>query len=150
MSTQSLASNGHSKLATTGGLGIAVLKLPVSYATADDAVLFTCPDNHYLRVARAYWINTTAWTGGSSSKIGASTSNASGSTDGDIQGGASGDATAAMGTGIKPGTVGAALATGVFLTPGDTIKFNRMTSVYVAGAGYLCVEVIEITDDIAT
>lgn len=146
MATQAISSNGHSKLASTGGIGVATLKLACSKDNADGDVLFTCPDNHYLRVQRAYWINTTPWSGGSSSAIGASTNNASGSTKGDIQGGASGDAAAALGSGIKFGTVGAKIAAGVCLTPGDTIRFDKITSAFTAGAGYLCVEVVEITD----
>jgi hypothetical protein len=147
MGAQSMFSPyGHSKHPSMSGVGAGTLKLPVSYVTADAAVLYTVPAGHRVRVARTYWENTTAWTGGSSSAIGASSSNAGYSTKGDIQGGASGDLTAAMGAGFKPGTIGAKFGSNgvVILTAGDTIIFDRIASVYTAGAGYLCVELVEV------
>jgi hypothetical protein len=149
---QSLTSpHGHAKVTSAAGAGIVTLKLACSYTTADAAVLFTVPAGHNLRVNRVYWNNTTAWTGGTNSAIGASSSNASYATKGDLQGGAGGDLTAAMGAGIKPGSAaGAAFGSNgvVVLVPGDTIRFDRIASVYTAGAGYLMVECVEVGDSL--
>lgn len=119
------------------------LKLPVSFNTLDASALYTVPAGLKFRVARLFWENTIAWTGGASSAIGASSSNAAYNTRGDLQGGAGGDLTAAMGVGYKGGSaVGAKLvAPGVVvLVAGDTIRFDRITSVYTAGAGFLHVK----------
>lgn len=115
------------------------LKLAVDFTKADAAVLYTVPVGLKFRVARAFWENTIAWTGGSSSAIGLSSSNAGYNTKGDLQGGSGGDLTAAMGTGYKGGSaIGAKLvAPGVVvLVAGDTIRFDRIASVYTAGAGF--------------
>lgn len=116
------------------------LKLAVSKDTADAAVLFTVPTGVVLHVRRTFWELTAAFTGGTSSAIGASSSNSNYSTKGDIQGGASGDLTAALAAaGYKPGTIGAKFGTNgvVVLVAGDTVRFDRIASVYTAGAGYL-------------
>lgn len=116
------------------------LKLAVSKDTADAAVLFTVPAGYRLSVDRAFWEVTTGFTGGSSSAIGLSSSNTAYATAGDILGGASGDVTATLGTaGIKGGTIGAKFGSNgvVVLEAGDTIKFNRVTSAYTAGAGFV-------------
>lgn len=146
---QSISSpHGHGKLTKMSGVGAGVLKLPISYSTADNEVLFTVPDGHHLRVNRAWWNVQTQFSGGSSSAIGASSSNSSYSTAGDIIGGASGDVSATLATGQKGGTIGAKFGSNgvVVLAPGDTIKFNRITSAFTAGAGYLMVEVVEVGD----
>lgn len=120
--------------ATTTILGAAC-----TFATADLAVLYTVPVGFTLLLTpRAWWNNSIAWTGGTSSAIGLSSSNASYNTAGDLQGGAGGDLTAAMGAGYKVGSaIGTKLASSgiVILTGGDTILFNRIASVYTAGAG---------------
>lgn len=112
------------------------VKLAATFATADAAALFTVPVGFILRVTRAFWFNDIAWTGGASSAIGLSSSNAAYSTKGDLEGGAAGDLTAAMGTGYK-GAVGAKLASSglVVLVAGDTIRFDRIASIYTAGSG---------------
>jgi len=111
-------------------------------------VLFTVPAGHYLRVSRTWWNVQSAFTGGSSSAIGASSSNAAYNTKGDLQGGASGDLLAALTAGQRPGTIGAKFGSNgvVILAPGDTIRFDRITSAFTAGAGYLMVEVVEVGD----
>ena len=38
-------------------------------------------------------------------------------------------------TGVKIGTIGAKTAAGVILIAGDTVRFDRITSVFTAGAG---------------
>lgn len=107
----------------------------VTFANADADVVYTVPAGARLLVRRGYWVNSVAWTGGSSSAIGLSSSNAGFNTKGDLQGGAAGDLTAAMGTGLKLGTIGAKAAAGIILVGGDTVRFDRITSIYTAGAG---------------
>lgn len=144
---QSLSSpHGHAKIPSASGIGAGILKLAVDFSTADAAVLFTVPAGHYLRVSRTWWNVQAAFTGGTSSAIGASSSNASYSTKGDLQGGASGDLLAALTAGQRPGTIGAKFGSNgvVVLAPGDTIRFDRIASAFTAGSGYLMVEVVEI------
>ena len=149
---QSLVStHGHGKVTSLEGSGAGTLKLAISSATADGEVLFTVPDGHYLRLNRTYWDIQTGFTGGASSAIGLSSSNASYATKGDLLGGASGDVTATLGTaGIKGGTIGAKFGSNgvIVLAPGDTIKFDRITSAFTAGSGYVFVEVVEVGNSI--
>ena len=142
--------HGHSKVTGASGLGSAVLKLAISKDTADVAVLFTVPAGHNLVVKKAWWNVQTGFTGGSSSAIGASSSNSAYNTAGDLLGGASGDVAASLVAGQKGGTVGAKMSGNqvVVLVPGDTIKFNRITSAFTAGSGYLMLEVAEVGDDL--
>jgi hypothetical protein len=128
--------------------GAAVVALPIGFGLAASAVLFTVPtlpNSPRVRVSRAYYEITVSFTGGASSAIGASSSNALYNTAGDIIGGASGDVAATLvSTGIpfKNGTTGAKLASSglVVLSPGDTIIWNKITSAFTAGAGLLHVE----------
>lgn len=114
------------------------LKLAVGFGTADAAVLFTVPAGMRFWVLRAGWEVTTAFTGGTSATIGLSSSATQHSTKGDLQGGAAGDALAALTQGFRGGTVGADLANNglVLLIAGDTIRFDRITSAFGAGAGF--------------
>ena len=110
---------------------------PIGFGTADATVLFTVPTNARLLVRRGYWAVTTGFTGGSSSSIGLSSSNAAYNTKGDLLGGAGGDVAATLVAGACiPGTIGAKTAAGIFLNAGDTIKFNQITSAFTAGAGF--------------
>jgi hypothetical protein len=125
-----------------------VLKLPVAYTDADGAAILTVPTGFVLRItALPYWQVTTGWTGGSSSAIGVSTSVSGYDTKGDVLGGASGDVTATLGTaGIKAGTLGGEFDDNVglqalALVAADELQFDRITSVFTAGAGYVCVPV---------
>jgi hypothetical protein len=117
------------------------LRLPISYATADAEVLFTVPTAMTIAIQPyCMWEVTTAWTGGSSSAIGISSSLSPHDTAGDIHGGASGDVLATLVVGYKVGTQGASFTAApkcVVLTAGATIKFNRITSAFTAGAGYI-------------
>lgn len=110
----------------------------VAYTTADAAVLWTVPVGFVLQPGVAWQHVTTSWTGGSSSAIGASSSGGGATTKGDILGGSGGDVAAGLlstGTYAK-GTVGAKIGNPVtILVGGDTIKFDRITSVFTAGAG---------------
>ena len=116
--------------------GASTLQLAATFATADAAVLFTVPADTRLLIGRVLWEVTTAWTGGTSSAIGLSSSNAAYNTKGDLLGGATCDVLAGLTAGFK-GTVGAKLASDgvVVLIAGDTIRFDRITSVFTAGVG---------------
>jgi hypothetical protein len=114
---------------------------PVTAATANGTVMFTVPAGFTLLITpRCWWSNSIAWTGGTAAAIGAASSASAYSTAGDLQGGAGGDLTAAMGTGYRAGSaIGTKLASGglVILTGGDTVIFNKLVSTYTAGAGVL-------------
>jgi len=111
------------------------LALAFDFNKADAAVLITVPAGCRLRVGRGYWDVDTGFTGGSSSAIGLSSSNASYNTKGDLLGGASGDVAATLVAGVRPGTIGAKTAAGIILVAGDTVRFDRVTSAFTAGAG---------------
>jgi hypothetical protein len=113
------------------------LALAIAYTTADAAVLATLPAGARLVVQGGYWEVTTGFTGGSSSAIGLNSSQTGHTTAGDVLGGSGGDVTALLGTaGIKEATIGADVAAGMVLRATETIKFNRITSQFAAGAGY--------------
>ena len=121
--------------------GAVDLALPIAFGTADGAVLLTIPTGARFKLESAHWEVTTGFTGGSSSAIGvASSLNA---TAGDILGGAGGDVTATLGTaGIKTGTIGAIMDTDAELhaqmyVAASNFTFERITSAYTAGAGYV-------------
>ena len=117
--------------------GYVDLALAIAYTTADAAVLATLPTGARLFVQGGYWEVTTGFTGGSSSAIGLNSSQSGHTTAGDVLGGSGGDVTALLGTaGIKEATIGADVAAGMVLRAAETIKFNRITSNFTAGAGY--------------
>ncbi len=123
-----------------GAKPILELTFAVGFALADAAVLHTVEAGYRLVPLVPWWEVTTSWTGGSSSAIGVSSSNAGLSTKGDLLGGASGDVAAGLlSTGaLAKGTVGAKIGKpGAVLVGGDTIIFDRITSVFTAGAGYV-------------
>jgi hypothetical protein len=108
------------------------LELPITFALADGAVLYTHPlTSPRIAVGKTYHEVTTPWTGGTTPAVGLSSSNASYNTKGDLLGGASGDVAGSLGLGFK-GTVGAKASGNapIVLNPGDTIRLDR-----VAGAG---------------
>lgn len=116
------------------------LYLPVTFATADAAVMFTTPVGARL-VPRCAWHDvTTTYDGGSSSAIGASCSVTGWSTKGDILGGAGGDVAATLvSTNTRMvGTVGTKLDDRtdgrLILIADDTLLFDRITSVFTSGA----------------
>lgn len=116
------------------------LRLPISYATADAAVLYTVPTGMKLSFTGCMWEVTTAWTGGTSAAIGISSSESPHDTAGDIHGGAGGDVLATLTVGFKRGTLGVSFSAApncVVLAAGSTIKFNRIASAFTAGAGYI-------------
>ena len=143
--------------ATTAGAGAFLrvanlldVPLSIGFGLADAAILYTVPTGYVLRVDRTYYEIATSFTGGTSSAIGASSSDAAYHTKGDLQGGASGDLAAALvstGGAYKAGTVGAKFGSNgvVVLVAGDTIRFDRIASVFTAGAGKLHVQFSVVT-----
>lgn len=122
------------------------LKLPIGFATANSAVLFTVPTGMKVEIDQCYWEIGTSFTGGASSSLGVSSSNTAYNTAGDLLGGSAGDVAAVMISTGSPykGTVGAKLAKAVngttacvVLVAADTIILNRITSIYTAGAGFV-------------
>lgn len=111
------------------------LSLPFVFGTADAAVLATTPTASLILVGRGYWEIATGFTGGSSSAIGLSSGATGFSTKGDLLGGASGDVAATLVAGTALGTIGAKTAAGVLLPAASTIRFDRITSAFTAGAG---------------
>ena len=122
------------------------IKVAISYANADADILYTVPANMTLYVLpNVLWEVTTAWTGGSSSAIGISSSATGFTTKGDVHGGATGDVLATLTAGFKRGTAGPKIATpGVVLSAGSTIRFDRITSAFTAGAGNIIIPVMTI------
>lgn len=120
-------------------VGRVALALPIGHATADDATLLTIPTGGAFKLESAHWLVTTAFTGGSSSAIGISSTGAT--TAGDILGGAGGDVEATLTAGRKAGTVGALMDTDAELharlyVATNVFKFDRVASNFTAGAGY--------------
>jgi len=117
------------------------LKLPIGFATADAAALFKLPDDatHRLVLERLFWEVITGFTGGSSSAIGVSASQSPYTTKGDLLGGSGGDVAATLVSGVKGGTIGADFGSNgvIVLNPGAIIRFDRITSAFTAGAGYV-------------
>lgn len=110
----------------------------VTFATADAAVLYTVPTGFQLQLGVPYHHVTTTWAGGSSSAIGASSSNGGMSTKGDVLGGSGGDVAATLvSTGAySKGTVGAKIGKpAALLVAGETLIFDRITSVFTSGVG---------------
>jgi len=115
------------------------LSLAIAFGTADAAVLATLPAGMYALIGRSYWEVTADWTGGSSSAIGVSSGQAPNSTKGDLLGGASGDVLATLvASSVRTlGTVGAKVAGGILLKPTNTVRFDRITSAFTAGTGFV-------------
>lgn len=124
-----------------------VAKMPIDFSLADGATIFTVPEGFVLRpTGLPYWEITTAFSGGASSAIGIASSRTGFTAAGAVLGGASGDVAAGLGAGTKAGTIGTGFDTvaeqhaGLFVE-GDTFTFERITSVFTAGAGFLCLPV---------
>ncbi len=124
-----------------------VMKLPIAFGLADNAVIFTVPEGFALRLAgMPYWETTTGWSGGSSSTIGVSSSRTGFTADGSLLGGAAGDVAATLVAGVQAGTIGvgmdslAEIQAGLF-EEADTIIYNEITSAYTAGEGFVCIPV---------
>jgi hypothetical protein len=121
--------------------GLRTLVMPITFATADAAVLATVPTGAVLMPEEFYWTISTSWTGGSSSAIGVSSNKTGFSTKGDLLGGASGNVLADLTTVLSPtlGTIGAGFDTlakrRALWVAGNTFRFDRIASVFTAGAG---------------
>jgi hypothetical protein len=121
------------------------LKLPIGFGTADAAVLCTLPAGIKLKIGTIYWEITTSFTGGSSSAIGISSSDAAYNTKGDLLGGATGDVAATLvstGRVYKTGTAGAKNVTTAIMVlgSGTTIRYDQITSTFTAGAGFVHID----------
>lgn len=116
--------------------GMVDLRIAIGFGTADGAVLLTLPAGARMLVRRCYWEVTTAFEGGSSSAIGLAGPSPH-NTAGDLLGGAGGDVEATLTAGVKLGTVGADIAAGVMLKATETVTFERITSAFTAGAGFV-------------
>lgn len=121
-----------------------VAKIPIDKTLADAAQLMLVPAGYSVKIDDdLVWDITTGFTGGSSSAIGISSSDAGSSTKGDLLGGAGGDVTATLGTaGVKQGTAGAKMDTiahrrALRIEATEYLRFDRITSLYTAGAGYV-------------
>jgi len=117
------------------------LKLPIDYTLADAAVLYTVPAHlAKVRILSVFWEVTTGFSGGSSSAIGLSSSQTNYTTKGMVHGGSSGDVAATLVAGYHVGTQGTGFTADpkvVILAAGATIRFDRITSVFTAGSGYV-------------
>lgn len=118
-------------------VGTVDLKMAIAFGTSDAAVLATLPAGSRFLLRRGYWEITADFTGGSSSAIGASSSGTGYTTKGDLHGGSLGDVAASLTAGVRAGTIGADVAAGVLLVAGDTVRFDRITSAFTAGSGFL-------------
>lgn len=123
-----------------------IAKLPIAFGTLDAAALLTVPAGFALRLSgMPFWDIVTGFTGGSSSAIGLSCS-AIATTKGDLLGGAAGDIAATLVAGIIPGTIGPKIDSfaevqAFIVKAADVLRFDRITSVFTAGAGFICVPV---------
>ena len=124
--------------------GRAYLSLPFTFETADATALLTLQAGQQLRLWDLYWEISTDLTGGASSAIGVSSNKTGYSTKGDLLGGATGDVAASLTEALSPtvGTIGAKLdgddARAIFIEA-NTIRFDRITSAFTAGAGNVVV-----------
>ncbi len=137
-SLDSIANYPPALAAAVAGSGRFTLTLPVTFANTDAQVLYTVPSGLRVSLERAFWEVLVSWTGGASSAIGLSSSNANYNTKGDLLGGASGDVAAGLLSTGNPfkGTVGTKAATQgiIVLVAGDTIRFDRIVSAFTAGS----------------
>lgn len=131
-----------------------VISIPITFATADAAVLWTVPTGALFNLRSLFWKITTDWTGGSSSAIGISSTKTGFTTKGDLLGGAGGDVLAALTVALSPtpGTIGPKIdaLTNAELNSlwvaTNTIRFDRVTSAFTAGAGSACL-VIDLLEN---
>lgn len=127
--------------------GAVDLSIAITFNTADAAVLLTVPTGARLKVDDLAWEVTADWTGGSSPAIGVSsnkTAPTNWTTKGDLLGGASGELTAALvaSAGIFAGTIGTDMDTvakrrGAIWKATDNFRFDRITSAFTAGTGFV-------------
>jgi hypothetical protein len=125
-----------------------VMDIPIAFGTADAAAIFTTPAGFVLKiVAHPYWDVTTAWTGGSSSSIGLSSSKTGYTTKGDL---IAATVEAALTAGVRKGTIGDKMDSvtemqALHLEATDTLRHDRIVSAFTAGAGSVRVPVLICT-----
>lgn len=116
------------------------VKLPVSFQTADAAALIKAPTGRSYELSNIFWETTQNWVdGGPPPAIGISADTAPLDTKGDLLGGMTGSRSAELTTAVKysaepPGPGGGGV---VIIEPDVTIRFDRITSVFAAGAGFI-------------
>lgn len=122
--------------------GDVTLTLPITFANADNSTIFTSPAGSLFHPREAWFDVTADWTGGVASAIGVHCSVVGWDTKGDILGGAGGDVAATLVAASFPrmtGTIGTKLATRtlgrLIMKAADTLKFDRIVSVFGAGTG---------------
>ena len=123
------------------------LVLELSFANANNAVLYTVPADVRLQIVGRPFLDVSAsFTSVGSALLGLSSSNSAYNTAGDLFGGASGSAVAALTAGIRAGTIGAKLSSQqlVVLIAGNTIKVDLFTSTFEAGAAKVFVPVLRV------
>ena len=117
------------------------LKLAIAFGTADAAVLFTTPVGFKLALRRLWWEITADWTGGTASAIGVSSGTAPHATKGDLLGGSGGDVAATLVASAvhAGGTIGADFGSNgqPVLQASTTLRFDRITSAFTAGTGFV-------------
>lgn len=124
------------------------LDIPITFATADAAAIFTVPAGYVLKiVGHPYWDVGTAWTGGSSSSIGLSSSKTGYTTKGDL---IAATVEAALTAGVRKGTIGDKLDTvlemqALHLEAADTLRHDRIVSAFTAGVASVRVPVMVCT-----
>lgn len=134
--------------------GAVLLQLPIAFGTADAAVLLTLQAGQLMRLKELFWGITTNFTGGSSSAIGVSSTKTGFTTKGDLLGGAAGDVAAALTTALSPasGVIGAGFDTlakrrTALWKATEILRFDRITSAFTAGAGFVNVEADLLSND---
>lgn len=125
-----------------------VMRLAIGFGTADAAVLHTVPAGFVLKLAaHPFYEITTPFTGGTASGIGLSSNRTGYSTKGDL---IDESVEADLDTGIQPGTIGDKLDSlaelaALFFEAGNTIRHDRITDAFAAGAGFVRVPVVVVT-----
>lgn len=120
--------------------GMIDLAFPITFATADAAVLYAMPVGAKLLIQNLYYLVSTTFAGGSSSTIGVSSTKTGFSSKGDLLSGSVGEAAAALVStvGTVPGIIGVGLNSVVKLKtaiwlPTDNIRFDQITSAFTSG-----------------
>lgn len=119
------------------------LKLAIAFGNADADVLFAMPASGFrLMLQSVFWEVTTSFAGGSSSAIGISSATAPHDTKGDLLGGSGGDVAAMLvsTTAMTQGTIGVSYSSApkmAVLEPAATLRFDRITSAFTSGAGFV-------------
>jgi hypothetical protein len=125
--------------------GFAYLELPFTFATADAAPLLVVPAGAKLQLIDPSWKVGTSLTGGAASAIGLSSNKTGFTAKGALLGGATGDVAATLVAAATNtmGTIGSAWDTlakqRVIWEPTENVRFDRITSVFTAGAGNACI-----------